>query len=61
MSALCAYSCKTMEEARMKVEYLAAVAEFSPELWEYYGETLMLSFLPQVDDDAAHDRGGTDE
>jgi len=46
------YSCETPEEARIKVEYLLSKPDFVNEAQPDHVEALVLSFLPQTDDDA---------
>jgi hypothetical protein len=53
LTALCAYPCETMAEARIKAEYLASTVAFSDGLEAEHTEALILSFLPQTDDEAS--------
>jgi hypothetical protein len=51
--ALCSYPCETITEARIKAEYLVAMPEFSDEFPDDNIAALLLSFLPQMNDDVA--------
>jgi hypothetical protein len=48
LTALCAYPCETIAEARIRAEYLVSM---SGELQDYHFDTLLQSFLPQTDDE----------
>jgi hypothetical protein len=50
LTALCAYPCETIAEARIKMEYLASTSD---ELQSHHVEALVLSFLPQTNDEGS--------
>jgi hypothetical protein len=52
LTALCTYPCETMVEARIKAEYLVSTVAFSDGLQEEHTEALILSFVPQTNDEA---------
>ncbi|WGJ13772.1 hypothetical protein QEV83_13915 [Methylocapsa sp. D3K7] len=52
LTALCAYPCETIAEARIKAEYLVSMPTFSDGLPDHQVEALLLSFLPQSDNEA---------
>jgi hypothetical protein len=49
LTALCAYPCETMAEARIKAEYLVSTSD---ELQSHHVDALLQSFLPQTNDEA---------
>jgi hypothetical protein len=52
LTAIWGYSCETPEDARIKVEYLLSKPDFVDEAQPHLVEALVLSLLPQTDDDA---------
>jgi hypothetical protein len=53
LTAIWAHSCETPEDTQIKVEYLLSMPHFLDDAQKHHVEALLLSFLPQTNDEAA--------